>query len=82
MVQALADLSAASSTAYGVSLIGKEVTLAETNDDGTISTHTGIVDSVNLYNGNTQVVVDDQNYNLSSVMSVQQPNIIIPKTTE
>jgi flagellar basal-body rod modification protein FlgD len=79
MVQALADLSTASSTAYGVSLIGKEVTLAESNDDGTINTHTGIVDSVNLYNGKTQVIVDDLSYDLSSVMSVQEPNIIIPK---
>lgn len=82
MVQALADLSAASQTAYSVSLIGKEVTLATANDDGTISTHTGIVSSVNLYNGSAQVVVDKQSYNLSSVMSVKEPNIIIPKTTE
>jgi flagellar basal-body rod modification protein FlgD len=78
MVQALADLSSASQTAYGVSLIGKEVTIAETGDDGTINSFSGIVDSVNLYNGAAQVVVDGQSYSLSNVMSVQQPNIIIP----
>lgn len=80
MVQALADLSQASSTAYGVSLIGKEVNLATTADDGTIQNSKGIVDSVNLYNGSAQVVVDGKSYALSSVMSVKEPDIIVPNS--
>lgn len=78
MVQALSDLSELSMTSYGVSLIGKEATIAEIGDDGTINSIKGIVDSVNFYNGGTQVVVDGNSYALSSVMSVQEPNIIIP----
>lgn len=78
MVQALADLSQASATAYGVGLIGKEVTIATTAADGTINSLQGIVDSVNLYNGSAQVVVDGKSYALSNVMSVKEPDLIMP----
>lgn len=78
MVQALSDLSELSMTSYGVSLIGKEATIAQIADDGTVSSIEGIVESVNFYNGGTQVVVDGKSYALSSVMSVQEPKIIIP----
>jgi len=78
MLQAMTDMSELSMTSYGVSLIGKEVTIAKVADDGTISSIKGIVDSVNFYNGSPQVVVDDKSYSLSSVMSVNEPNIIIP----
>ena len=73
MVQAIADLSTAYQTSYGVNLIGKEVTLAKGNSDGTITTATGTVDRVNLYNGSVEVVVGGKIYDLSSVMTVQQP---------
>jgi flagellar basal-body rod modification protein FlgD len=81
MVQALADLSELSMTSYGVSLIGKEATIAKVADDGTVKSIKGIVDSVNFYNGSTQVVVDGKSYALSSVMSVKEPDIIIPNST-
>jgi flagellar basal-body rod modification protein FlgD len=82
MVQALADLSELSMTNYGVSLIGKEVTLASIDEDGNMTSYKGIVDSVNFFNGSTQVVVDGKNYALSNVMAVQEPNIIIPNFPE
>ncbi len=78
MLQAITDMSELSMTSYGVSLIGKEVTVAQIGDDGTVKSIEGIVDSVNFYNGSPQVVVDDKSYSLSSVMSVNEPNIIIP----
>jgi len=78
MLQAITDMSELSMTSYGVSLIGKEVTIAKIADDGTVSSLEGIVDSVNFYNGSPQVVVDDMSYSLSSVMKVNQPKIIIP----
>lgn len=81
MLQAITDMSELSMTSYGVSLIGKEVTLAQIGDDGSVSSYQGLVDSVNFYNGSTQVVVDGKNYALSSVMSVKEPNIIIPDST-
>lgn len=77
MVQALADLSQASMTAYSVNLIGKEVTLA-TISGGTLNTYKGIVEGVNLYNGSAEIVVDGVAYSLSSIMSVKEPDIIIP----
>ncbi len=80
MLQALTDLSELSMTSYGVSLIGKEVTIAKVGDDGTVSSFKGLVESVNFYNGGTQVVVDGKSYALSSVMSVKQPDIIIPNS--
>lgn len=80
MVQALADLNKMSSTAYTVGLIGKEVTVAETKQDGSLSSVTGIVESVNLYNGDAKVVVEGRSYDLSNIMIVKEPNIIIPET--
>ncbi|MDI3537143.1 MAG: flagellar basal-body rod modification protein FlgD [Eubacteriaceae bacterium] len=70
MTDAMADLTELSMTNYGVSLIGKDVVIAEVDDDGNISTVKGIVDSVNFYNGETMVVVDGKSYGLGSVMSV------------
>ena len=78
MLQAITDMSELSMTSYGVSLIGKEVTIAKIKDDGSVSSIEGIVDSVNFYNGSPQVVVDGMSYSLSSVMKVNQPKIIIP----
>ncbi|MGI6734236.1 MAG: flagellar hook assembly protein FlgD [Anaerovoracaceae bacterium] len=78
MVQALSELSQASATAYSVSLIGKEATVAQMGSDGTMMVHKGIVDSVILYNGSPQITIDGQRFALSSVMEVREPNIIIP----
>jgi len=78
MVQALSELSAMASTTYSVGLIGKEVTVAETNEDGMLSSVTGIVESVNLFNGAAKVVVEGKPYDLSSVMIVKEPNILYP----
>lgn len=81
MVQALNELSQASATAYGVSLIGKEATVAVAGQDGELRVVKGIVDSVALYNGTTQIMVEGERFPLSSVMEVKQPNIIIPNET-
>lgn len=70
MVQALSDLSEASKTTYSVSLIGKEVTVAQTKDDGSLDVVTGTVEGVNLYNGDAEIVVDGNKYPVSSIMEV------------
>ena len=79
MVQALSDLSQLSSTAYSVSLIGKEATVSTAQEDGTLETTKGIVEGVTLYNGSAEIIMQGNKYPLSSVMQVNQPNIIIPK---
>ncbi|WKY48526.1 flagellar hook capping FlgD N-terminal domain-containing protein [Eubacteriaceae bacterium ES3] len=71
MTDAMDDMMELSQTNYGVSLIGKDVTIAEVDSDGNITSFNGTVEGVNFYNGSTQVVVDGTSYNLSSVMSVQ-----------
>lgn len=70
MVQALTDLTELSKTTYSLSMIGKEVTLAETKSDGTLNVITGTVEGVNLYDGDAQIIVNGVNYPMSSVMSV------------
>lgn len=72
MVQALTDLTELSKTNYSLSMIGKEVTLAETKSDGTLNTITGTVQGVNLYNGAAQIIVNGVSYPTSSIMTVAQ----------
>lgn len=78
MVQALSDMSQMSQTAYSVSLIGKEATVAEMNQDGTLNAYTGIVEGVKLYNGGSVITIEGKDFPLSSVMEVKEPKIIIP----
>jgi len=79
MVQALSDLSQVSATAYSVSLIGKEATIAQSKEDGTLENIRGIVEGVTLYNGSAEIIIEGNRYPLSSVMLVKEPNIIIPQ---
>lgn len=79
MIQAITDMTASmsdmmtlSTTNYGVSLIGKEVTMAMTGSDGAIESKTGLVEGVNFFNGQTQVMVDGKSYSLTQIMSVKQ----------
>lgn len=72
MVQALTDLNDLAMTTYTVSLVGKNVTLAENNSDGSLHVVTGTVEGVNLYNGESQIIVDGISYPVSSIMEVKQ----------
>lgn len=56
--------------AYAVSLIGKSVTLNQVNDDGSVVLDTGIVDSIEVENGQYRVVVNGLGYKLDSVIKV------------
>lgn len=69
MVQALTDMREQSQTNYGVSLIGKEVTVKNETDNKVV---TGTVDSVNFYNGETKILVDGNAYSMSSVIEVAE----------
>lgn len=72
MVQALTDLNEMSQTTYAVGLVGKDVTLAENNSDGSLHVVTGTVEGVNLYDGDAQIIVDGISYPISSIMEVKQ----------
>lgn len=73
MISLNENSAAANATNYGVSLIGKEVTIAFEDEDGQLYQKKGVVDRVNLFNGKTELVVDGKSYDLSNVMSVSQP---------
>lgn len=81
MVQALSEMNQASTAAYSVSLIGKEGTVAQIDDDGFMQETIGIIEGVNLYNGSTEVIIDGNSYPLSSIMKLAEPKIIIPDST-
>ena len=70
MVQALTDLTKLTKTTYSLSMIGKEVTLAENKSDGSLNVITGTVEGVNLYDGDAQVIVKGISYPMSSIMKV------------
>lgn len=70
MVQALTELNEMSKTTYTMSLIGKDITLAENAADGTLHVVAGKVEGVNLYNGEAQVIVNGTSYPVSSIMEV------------
>ena len=72
MVQALSDMREQSQTAYSVSLIGKNVTLSESNDDGSINVITGTVEGVNLQNGDAEIIVNGSAYSMDSILTVAQ----------
>lgn len=72
MVQALTELNEMTKTVYSMSLIGKEITLAENASDGSLHVVAGTVEGVNLYNGDAQVIVNGVSYPMSSIMEVAQ----------
>ena len=78
MIQAISDMQNTSLTSYSVGLVGKEVTVATTNSDGTLNSVTGLVEEVHLFNGKAKVVVEGAQYDLSSVMIVKEPKLLVP----
>jgi flagellar basal-body rod modification protein FlgD len=73
MVNALSDMQELSSVTYGMTLIGKQATVAQMVD-GQMTSDTGVIQSVNLYNGGTEVVINGESYGIANVMSVADPN--------
>lgn len=82
MVQALSEMNQASTAAYSVSLIGKEGTVAQIDEDGFMVETVGIIEAVNLFNGKTEVIIDGTAFPLSSIMRLAEPKIIIPNAPE
>lgn len=72
MTVSMSDMMTMSTTNYGVSLIGKEVTMAINGSDGEIESLSGVVEGVNFFKGETQVMVDGKSYSLTQIMSVNQ----------
>lgn len=69
----IAGTSMGSDGAYAVSLIGKSVTVNSLTEEGKSVLDIGIVDSVEIKNGEYRVVVNGYSYGLDDVIKVQNP---------
>lgn len=69
----IAGTSMGSDGAYAVSLIGKSVTVNSLAEDGSSVLDMGIVDSVEIKNGEYRIVVNGYSYGLGDVVKVQNP---------
>jgi flagellar basal-body rod modification protein FlgD len=70
MVNAMMDMQELSSVTYSMSLIGKQATVAFLTDAGEMKSVTGIVEGVNLFNGEAEVLINGESYGMANVMSV------------
>jgi flagellar basal-body rod modification protein FlgD len=70
MVNALMDMQELSNVSYGMSLIGKTATVASITDAGQMLTKTGVIEGVNLFNGQTEVVIGGEAFGVANIMSV------------
>lgn len=72
LIQSISDMMAMSMTSYATSMIGKEVSVADTS--GTSVTEVkGIVTGVTLYGDDPMVQVNGKEYALSQVMIIGTP---------
>ena len=76
------NLSQVTLTTYSTGLLGKEVTVAITNDEGEVTgTKKGTVTGVDL-TGATAVYIDGKKYELSQVMGIGDVPVKIPEKDE
>jgi len=57
-------------TAYAVSLLGKEVIVAEFNNMGQTERHEGVVTGISLFEGAPRIFIGDRSFDLRSIMAV------------
>jgi flagellar basal-body rod modification protein FlgD len=76
-VQAIEDITNVSLISYAASLVGKDVTIGQTDSDGNISELYGTVTATGMYSGEQVVFVDGTSYKLSAIMAVGK----LPDTT-
>lgn len=69
----IAGTSMGSDGAYAVSLIGKSVTVNSLTEGGSSVLDMGVVDSVEIKNGEYRVVVNGYSYGLNDVIKVTNP---------
>lgn len=69
-IQAMNTFTDIATTSYAASLVGKDITVAETAPDGTIKEVVGAVTAAGLYGGKQIVFVEDKSYYLSQIMAI------------
>lgn len=68
-LSAMQDMVKSSNASYASSLIGKNVTISSSTEYGVFET-TGTVTGINMKNNNYYVIVDDREYNVSSITKI------------
>ena len=70
MTEQFEAMSYYSNANFATTLVGKNVTIAFENEDGSLGTETGIVQTVSLVEGDCNIIVNGKSYGLSNVMQV------------
>ncbi len=70
VIQAIDTFSDISITSYAASLVGKDVTIAATNSDGSLNEVYGTVSATGLYGGEQIIFVNGTSYKLSQIMAI------------
>lgn len=73
LIQSISDMMNMSMTSYATSMIGKEVSIADTSDFSGVTEVKGIVTGVTLYGDDPMVQVNGKEYSLSQVMVIGAP---------
>ena len=69
-MQAMTTMTDVAATTYSASLVGKEVTLAQIDENNKVQQLIGKVTGAGLYNGKQVIFVGGKSYNLSQIMAV------------
>lgn len=69
-MQAMTTMTDVAATTYSASLVGKEVTLAQIDEDNKVQQLIGKVTGAGLYNGKQVIFVGGKSYSLSQIMAV------------
>lgn len=70
VIQAITNITDATTLMYSASLVGKEVTVGEFDRQGKLQEIVGTVTATGTYNGESVIFVDGVSYPLSSIMAV------------
>ncbi len=70
MIQAISNITDASTMMYSSSLVGKQVTIGKLDSSGNIAEVVGTVTGAGTYNSKPVVFVNGERYELSSIMAV------------
>ena len=73
LIQSISDMMNMSMTSYATSMIGKEVSIADTSGFSGVTEVKGIVTGVTLYGDDPMVQVNGKEYSLSQVMVIGAP---------
>ena len=72
MTEQFEAMSYFSNANFATTLVGKNVTVAFDNEDGSMGTDKGVVETVSLVDGTPAITVNGKQYSLSNVMEVNQ----------